>query len=98
MGKNISGCGMDTHVIGRGMMPSIPEAQWGGPNIRLIAVLDLTAATHGNATALGLADLTTRRLIEKADFEVSFINLRTSGEGNEAILRDIDRLRRESND
>ena len=81
MGKNISGAGMDTHVIGRGMMPSIAEDTWGGPNIRIIAVLDLTAPSHGNATAVGLADLTTRRLIEKADFKTTMINMRTSGEG-----------------
>ncbi len=85
MGKNISGAGMDTHVIGRGTMPSIPESEWGGPNVRLIAVLDLTAPSHGNATALGLADLTTRRLMEKVKFEDMFINMRTSGEGG--ILR-----------
>ena len=85
MGKNISGAGMDTRVIGRGMMPSIAEETWGGPNIRLIAVLDLTAASHGNATALGLADFTTKQLIEKVDWEATFINYRTSGEG--AALR-----------
>jgi hypothetical protein len=85
MGKNISGAGMDTHVIGRGFMPSLREEEWGSPNIRLIAVLDLTAASHGNAVALGLADLTTQQLIEKADFEVTFINMRTSGEGG--VLR-----------
>ena len=81
MGKNISGCGMDTHVIGRGFMPSIPEHTWGGPNVRLLAVLDLTDASHGNATALGLADLTTRTLVEKIDFTSMLINMRTSGEG-----------------
>ncbi len=81
MGKNISGTGMDTHVIGRGMMPSIPENEWGGPNIRLIAVLDLTQASHGNAAGLGLADITTRRLIEKVDWEATFTNTRTSSEG-----------------
>ncbi len=81
MGKNISGAGMDTHVIGRGFMPSIPEETWGGPNIKLVAVLDLTPQSHGNATALGLADMTTRNLIEKIDFEATFINYRTSGEG-----------------
>jgi hypothetical protein len=85
MGKNISGAGMDTHVIGRGTMPSIPEETWGGPNIRIIAVLDLTAPSHGNGTALGLADMTTRRLIEKVDFKTTFINMRTSGEGG--VLR-----------
>jgi hypothetical protein len=81
MGKNISGAGMDTHVLGRGFMPSIPEATWGGPDIRVVAVLDLTDASHGNATALGLADLTTERLIRKVDFNATMINLRTSGEG-----------------
>ena len=85
MGKNISGAGMDTHVIGRGIMPSIPEDTWGGPNIRIIAVLDLTAPSHGNATALGLADMTTRKLMEKVDFQATFINMRTSGEGG--VLR-----------
>ena len=85
MGKNISGAGMDTHVIGRGTMPSIPEHTWGGPDIRIIAVLDLTAPSHGNATALGLADLTTRKLIEQVDWEATFINMRTSGEGG--VLR-----------
>lgn len=85
MGKNISGAGMDTHVIGRGFMPSIVENSWGGPNIRVIAVLDLTAPSHGNATALGLADLTTEKLIAKVDWEATYINLRTSGEGG--ILR-----------
>ena len=82
MGKNISGAGMDTRVIGRGMMPSIAEETWGGPNIRLIAVLDLTAPSHGNATAVGLADFTTQKLIEKVDWEATFINYRTSGEGS----------------
>lgn len=85
MGKNISGASMDTHVIGRGNMPSIPEHDWGGPNIRLVAVLDLTPETHGNAAALGSADLTTERLIGKIDFTATFINQRTSGEGG--VLR-----------
>ena len=85
MGKNISGAGMDTHVIGRGTMPSIPEHTWGGPDIRIIAVLDVTDESHGNITAVGLADLTTKKLIDKGDFSVSLINMRTSGEGG--VLR-----------
>lgn len=85
MGKNISGAGMDTHVIGRGFMPSLVEAEWGGPNIRLIAVLDVTPESHGNVTALGLADIAARRILDKADWEATFINIRTSGEGG--ILR-----------
>lgn len=85
MGKNVSGAGMDTHVIGRGCMPSIPEAEWGGPNIRLITVLDVTPESHGNVTAAGLADIVPQRLVEKADWEATFINMRTSGEGG--VLR-----------
>ncbi|HZP84917.1 MAG TPA: hypothetical protein VFB21_24990, partial [Chthonomonadaceae bacterium] len=49
MGKNISGTGMDTHVIGRARMPSLPESEWDGPDIRIVAVLDLTQPSHGNA-------------------------------------------------
>ena len=81
MGKNISGAGMDTHVIGRAHMPSVSEAGWGGPDIRIVAVLDLTAPSHGNACGLGLADMTTRKLVEKIDFQATFTNARTSGEG-----------------
>jgi hypothetical protein len=81
MGKNISGSCMDTHVIGRAVMPSIPESEWDGPNIRLIAVFDLTDASHGNAAAFGLADMITERLAKKIDFVASYINMRTSGEG-----------------
>lgn len=81
MGKNISGTGMDTHVIGRALMPSFSDTEWGGPNVRLLIVCDLTAASHGNAAGLGLADLIPRRLLEKVDFEATFTNTRTSGEG-----------------
>jgi len=81
MGKNISGTGMDTHVIGRMNMPSIPPADWPGPDVRVVAVLDLTPETHGNATAIGLADIATRRLIEKVDWVATLTNMRTSGEG-----------------
>lgn len=62
-------------------MPSLPESEWDGPDIRIVAVLDLTQPSHGNAAGLGLADLTTRRLIEKVDWEATFMNTRTSGEG-----------------
>ncbi len=81
MGKNISGSGMDTHVIGRLRMPSTPESEWDGPNIRIVCVLDLTDESHGNAAGFGLADMTTRRLIEKIDFPATWVNHFTSGEG-----------------
>lgn len=87
MGKDISGAGMDTNVIGRVEMPSIPESEWNGPRVRCLCVLDLTAASHGNAAGLGLADFTTRRLIEKCDFAATFTNSRTSHEGGVRRLK-----------
>jgi hypothetical protein len=81
MGKDISGSGFDTHVIGRVRMPSTPDADWPGPTVRVIVALDLSDKTHGNATGLGLADIVTRRLIERVDFHATMTNHRTSGEG-----------------
>jgi hypothetical protein len=81
MGKDISGAGFDTHVIGRVRMPGTPDADWPGPTVRIIVALDLTDKTHGNATGLGLADIVTRRLIERVDFHATMTNHRTSGEG-----------------
>ena len=81
MGKDISGSGFDTHVIGRVRMPSASDAAWPGPTVRVIVALDLTDKTHGNAAGLGLADIVTRRLIERVDFHATMTNHRTSGEG-----------------
>lgn len=85
MGKDVSGTGLDTHVIGRLRMPSVEEAEWNGPQIGLVCVLDLTEGTHGNASGFGLADVVTRRLVERIDWSATWTNQRTSGEGG--ILR-----------
>ena len=79
MGKQISGCGMDTNVIGRMMVHG--SAEFARPDITSIAVLDLTDGSHGNAAGLGLADFTTQRLIDKVDFAAYYINCLTSGTG-----------------
>lgn len=81
MGKEISGSGMDTHVIGRARMPSIPEKDWDGPDVRIVCVLDITDASHGNGAGIGLADMTTRRLVERLDLKATMVNHKTSGEG-----------------
>ncbi len=81
MGKDISGSGMDTHVIGRVRMPSIPESDWDGPFVRMLCVLDISERSHGNAAGIGLADVTTRQLIEHMDMAATCMNHRTSGEG-----------------
>jgi hypothetical protein len=78
LGKEISGTGMDCYVIGRRRIigePDWPEA----PQISSLAVLDLTAASHGNALGVGLADFTTRRLVDKIDWPLLRANIMTSG-------------------
>ncbi len=77
MGKDISGAGMDTNIIGRWMMEGEPEPE--APRVKAIVVLDLTPATHGNATGIGLADFMTRRLYEKIDLPLTTLNIFTSG-------------------
>jgi len=65
MGKNISGTGMDTNVIGRVMFIGEPEPEL--PAVTRVVVLNLTRASHGNAIGIGLADYTTRRLVDGLD-------------------------------
>lgn len=72
MGKNVSGTGMDTNVIGRIMF--IGEREPETPKITRIAVLDLTEETHGNAIGIGLADFTTKKLLNKINYEATAIN------------------------
>ena len=76
MGKNISGTGMDTNVIGRIMF--IGEKEPEHPKITRIVVLDLTGEAHGNAVGVGLADYTTQRLVDKTDQAVTAINCITA--------------------
>ncbi len=77
MGKDISGTGMDTKTVGRMMITGGNEPK--RPLPRVIVVLDLTEASHGNAAGLGLADITTKRLIEKVDWKATHVNVFTSG-------------------
>jgi len=74
MGKNISGSGMDYNIIGM-------WRRLGGervPMFKRIAVLNLTAETHGNALGLGAADFTTRRLVDQVDFAKTYMNALTA--------------------
>jgi hypothetical protein len=75
MGKNVSGAGMDPNVIGFWRR----EGGERKPDYRTLVVLDLTLQSHGNATGIGMADLTTRRVIEKIDWNATYLNAFTSG-------------------
>lgn len=72
IGKDISGAGFDTKVIGRIM--NIYERECERPTITRIVLRDLSEKTGGNAIGLGLADYIHRRVVEKMDGETTAIN------------------------
>jgi hypothetical protein len=77
MGKNISGTGMDTNIIGIGGRVG-GKMTMGTPVVSTIVVLGLTLETHGNANGIGLADLTTRRLVDSIDYKSTYTNVLTT--------------------
>lgn len=77
MGKEISGTGMDSNVIGRVDIVPVGESQ--SPKVSRLYIRDLTEKTHGNAVGIGMADLTHRRLVNKIDTKSTYINCITSG-------------------
>jgi hypothetical protein len=85
MGKDISGAGIDTKVVGRIHTPLIakePES----PKIKRIIISDLTEASEGNAVGVGLADFITRRLFDKISMEATYINAITGGTPEQAKI------------
>jgi len=78
MGKNISGTGMDAKVVNRG--EACEYNPWPGiPSIQRIFVRDLDPETHGNAMGIGMADVTTERLVRQIDWEPTRVNALSSG-------------------
>ncbi len=77
MGKNISGTGMDAKVVNRG--PSGEYNPWPGlPSIGRIFVRELDPRTYGNALGIGLADVTTERLVRQIAWEPTRVNASSS--------------------
>jgi hypothetical protein len=77
IGKEISGTGMDSNVIGR--VDILPPGESQSPQVSRIYVRDLTEKTHGNAVGIGLADLVHRRAVNKINYKITYINCITSG-------------------
>jgi hypothetical protein len=76
MGKEISGTGMDQNVIGRTVISyHQPDTKI---DIMRIFVRNLTAESEGNATAIGNADFTTQRLVDRIDPQATYMNAVTS--------------------
>jgi hypothetical protein len=76
IGKEISGTGMDTNIIGR----FHTKAASGGPTTIKLAVLDVTDKSEGNANGMGLADFMPRRLYDRVDWDSTYVNTLTSTE------------------
>jgi hypothetical protein len=76
IGKNISGSGMDTNTIGR-KRNDRKAIDGETPRVLRIFVRDLTEATHGNACGIGMAEFTTKRLVEKIDYHATYTNVIT---------------------
>jgi hypothetical protein len=78
MGKNISGTGMDAKVVNRG--PSSEYNPWSElPSIGRIFVRDLDPRSYGNALGIGMADVTTERLVRQIEWEPTRVNALSSG-------------------
>ncbi len=71
IGKNISGSGMDTNIIGK-------KQGMDSPRIGAIYIRGLSEATHGNAIGIGNADLMPRSLLPEIDLSSTYMNAFTA--------------------
>ncbi len=74
IGKDISGLGMDSNVVGRYYTgpTGVP------PAIQRIVVRDLTPETEGNAVGIGMADVVLRRAVGRMDARKTYVNCITA--------------------
>ena len=78
IGKNISGTGLDTNVVGRKYdEKKAVEGEY--PKVRVISLRGLTPESHGNAVGMGIAEYCRARLLEETDFEITRLNAITAG-------------------
>ena len=85
IGKDISGSGMDTNVVGR-KYHDHKAAEDETPKIKNIIVRGLTSATHGNASGIGLAEFCRSSLVEQMDAHITRINCITGGHSTGAMV------------
>jgi hypothetical protein len=81
IGKDISGSGMDTNVIGRditGYVSTLHSESTVTPRVSRIFVRDLTPASNGNGIGIGMADFTTARLVKSLNLQYTYMNALTS--------------------
>jgi hypothetical protein len=77
IGKNISGAGMDTKVANRGVMGEYNP--WDtAPRIERVFVRDLSELTYNSGVGIGMADVTTDRLVNRIDWVPTQLNSLTA--------------------
>ena len=94
IGKNISGAGMDTNVVGRKFHDN-HAAEKEYPKVTRILVRGLTEETHGNASGIGTAEYAHKSAIEEMDREITYINCMTGNHPSGAhipLYFDTDRI------
>ncbi len=82
IGKNISGNGHDPNITGRSNSKGFEEVL----DCKKLFVRGLTEATHHNACGLSAADMTTRRVMNDTDLDVTWTNVVTATMLNGAKL------------
>lgn len=85
IGKNISGAGMDTNVVGR-KYNDHRATEKDSVSVRTIFIRGLTEATHGNACGIGLSEFTNQRTIDSIDRKITAINAITGGHAPAAAM------------
>ena len=85
MGKNISGSGMDTNVVGR-KYNDHAAAEKEFPKVTRILVRDLTPETHGNAAGIGMAEYCHQRIVDQMNVEATVINCMTGNAPSGAAI------------
>lgn len=80
LGKNISGAGLDTNIVGRTADGPIPGSPWCPdlPRILRIVVMELSAESDGNAAGMGMVDFVPERFLHRVDWEVTRLNVLTA--------------------
>ena len=85
IGKDISGTGLDTNVVGRKFNDhQAVEGEW--PKVKLIGLRGLTTKTHGNAVGLGIAEFCKTRLLREMDLPATRLNALVAGHISAAML------------
>ncbi len=77
IGKNHSGDGMDPNITGS----YCTEYASGPPRVEEYVVLNLSEATHGNCIGIGMANYTTKKVFDQADFDAAYPNALTARVG-----------------